>query len=275
MVLKLLESLGIKLAGVLSDVFGASGMAILRALRDGHEDAELLSEFAKGRLRKKKPRIVAAIAGRTLAPPARLVLWQHLCILDLLDEQMQQLEAAIDAIVEPYGKVIARLRTIPGVNRVIATVILAEVGPDVASFPTCAQFAAWSGTCPGNARSAKRSKAAGARKGNVYLTTALVQAAVSASRTKKSTFLKEKYHRIKGRRGQKRAALAAGHKIAIALYYMLSKGEDFHDLGPASIPPRAKKRTIDRLVRRLQDLGVDTTSIMIAVANASSQVSFS
>lgn len=275
MVLKLLESVGIKLAGVLSDVFGVSGMAILRALRDGNEDPELLSGLAKGRLRKKTAQIVAALKGRTLAPGARIVLAQHLRTLDLFDEQMQQLEAAIDAVVAPHSEVIARLRTIPGVNRVLAIVILAEVGPDVAAFPTCAQFAAWSGTCPGNARSAKRSKAAGARKGNVHLTTALVQAAVSASRTKKPTFIGEKYHRIKNRRGQKRAALAGAHKIAIALWHMLHKAEDFHDLGPASIPPRTRKRTIDRLFRRLHDLGVDLTPLMKAASNAVPQVSFS
>lgn len=275
MVLKLLESVGIKLAGVLSDVFGVSGMAMLRALRDGNENPELLSGLAKGRLRKKMPQIVAALKGRTLAPGARIVLAQHLRTLDLFDEQMQQLEAAIDAVGAPYSKVIARLRTIPGVNYVLATVILAEVGPDVAAFPTCAQFAAWSGTCPGNARSAKRSKAAGARKGNVHFTTALVQAAVSASRAKKTTFVGEKYHRIKNRRGPKRAALAGGHKIAIALWHMLHKGEDFHDLGTASIPPRTRKRTIDRLFRRLHDLGVDITPLMKAGSNAVPQVQFS
>jgi len=275
MVLKLLESVGIKLAGVLSDVFGVSGMAILRALRDGNENPELLSGLAKGRLRKKMPQIAAALKGRILAPGARIVLAQHLRTLDLFDEQMQQLEAAIDAAVAPYSTVIARLRTIPGVNRVLATVILAEVGPDVAAFPTCDRFAAWSGTCPGNARSANRSKAAGARKGNVHLTTALVQAAVSASRAKKPTFVGEKYHRVKTRRGPKRAAMAGGHKIAIALWHMLHKGEDFHDLGTASITPRTRKRTIDRLVRRLHDLGVDVTPLMKAAANAVPQVQFS
>lgn len=275
MVLKLLESVGIKLAGVLSDVFGVSGMAMLRALRDGNENPELLSDLAKGRLRKKMPQIAAALKGRTLAPGARIVLAQHLRTLDLFDEQMQQLEAAINAVVAPYSEIIARLRTIPGVNRVIAIVILAEVGPDVASFPTCAQFAAWSGTCPGNARSAKRSKSAGARKGNVHLTTALVQAAVSASRTKKSTFLSDKFRRIAHRRGRKRAALATGHKIAIAAYHMLRHATDFHDLGPATIPPRTRKRTIDRLFRQLHDLGVDITPLMKAASNAVPQVTFS
>lgn len=275
MVLKLLESIGIKLAGVLSDVFGVSGMAMLRALRDGNEDPELLSGLAKGRLRKKMPQIAAALKGRTLVPGARIVLAQHLRTLDLFDEQMQQLQAAIDAVVAPYSKIIARLRTIPGVDRVLAIVILAEVGPDVAAFPTCDQFAAWSGTCPGNARSAKRSKAAGARKGNVHLTTALVQAAVSASRAKKTTFVGAKYHRVKTRRGPKRAALAGGHKIAIALWHMLHKGEDFRDLGTTSIPPRTRKRTIDRLVRRLQDLGVDVTPLMKAAPSAVPQVQFS
>jgi len=164
LVLKLLESVGIKLASVLSDVFGVSGMAILRELRDGNENPELLSDLAKGRLRRKMPKIVAAIQGRTLAPAARLVLAQHLRLLDQFEEQAQELDAAIEAAAAPYSKIIARLRTIPGVNRVIAMVILAEVGPDVAAFDSCDKFAAWSGTCPGNARSANRSKRAGVQR---------------------------------------------------------------------------------------------------------------
>ena len=257
MVLKLLESIGIKLASVLSDVFGVSGMAILRALQEGNEDPELLSRFAKGRLRQKMQKIVAAIEGRTLAPAHRLVLGQNLHALDLLEAQMQELDAAIAAAVQPYRDIIVRLCTIPGVDWTIATVILAEVGPDAAAFATSAQFSAWSGTCPGNARSATRSKAARSRKGNVHLTTALVQAAVSASRTKRPTFLSDKYRRVAARRGPKRAAVAGAHKIAIAVFHMLRDGTEFKDLGPASIDPRTKKRTIDRLLRRLHDLGYD------------------
>jgi len=275
LVLKLLESVGIKLASVLSDVFGVSGMAILRELRDGNENPELLSDLAKGRLRRKMPKIVAAIQGRTLAPAARLVLAQHLRLLDQFEEQAQELDAAIEAAAAPYSKIIARLRTIPGVNRVIAMVILAEVGPDVAAFDSCDKFAAWSGTCPGNARSANRSKRAGVRKGNVHLTTALVQAAVSASRSKAPTFLSEKYRRTAARHGAKCAAVAAGHKIAIAVYHMLRDSTDFKDLGTTSIAPRTKKRTIDRLVRRLRDLGFDPATLKMPDPNAVPQVAFS
>jgi len=275
LVLKLLESVGIKLASVLSDVFGVSGMAILRSLCDGNENPEQLSELAKGRLRRKMPKIVAAIQGRTLAPAARLVLTQHLCLLDQLDKQTQELDAAIDAAIKPHSKIIALLRTIPGVNRTIATVILAEVGPDVAAFETCAKFAAWSGTCPGNARSANRSKRAGVRKGNVYLTTALVQAAVSASRTKIATFLSDKYRRTAARHGPKCAAVAVAHKIAIAIYHMLRDGTEFKDLGPATIEPRTKKRTIERLLRRLHELGFDPDTLKNLAPNAVPQVSFS
>ena len=275
MVLKLLESIGIKLASVLSDVFGVSGMAILRALRDGNEDPEQLSALAKGRLRRKTASIVAAIRGRTLAPAHRLVLAQHLRGLDFFDEQVQQLEAAIAALVEPYGEIIARLCTIPGVDRTLAIVILAEVGPDVVAFPTCTRFTAWSGTCPGNGRSANRSRATHVRKGNIHLTTALVQAAVSASRTKNSTFLREKYRRLVTRRGPKRALVAVAHKIAIAVYHILRHRTVFKDRDPASIDPRTRKRTIERLVQRLQELGFDPDTLKTPAPNAVHQVSFS
>ena len=71
-------------------------------------------------------------------------------------------------------------------------------------------LASWAGVCPGNHESAGKQKSGHARKGNVHLRTILVGAATSASRTKGS-YLKDKYHRLKARRGALRAALAIAH----------------------------------------------------------------
>src|SRR5208282_2211091 len=93
-------------------------------------------------------------------------------------------------------------------------------------------LASWAGVCPGNHESAGRQKTGRARKGNVHLRTMLVGAAVSAGRTKGS-YLKDKFHRLKARRGPLRAALAIAHKILIAAYHMLAKGVAYHELGEA------------------------------------------
>ena len=273
-VLKLLESIGIKLASVLSDVFGVTGMAILCELAGGNEDPEQLSALAKGLLRKKTRLIIEALEGRTLAPAHRLALRLALQRLDGLDVSLQELDGAIDQAVEPYRPLIIRLCRIHGIDRNLAAVVLAEVGPDVEAFETAAQFAAWSGACPGNARSANTTRSVGVRKGNVHLLTALVQAAVSASRSKKPTYLSTKYRRIAARRGPKRAAVAVAHKIAIAIYHMLRDGTEYRDLGPTHLDEVNKARTAHRLLQRLRALGYDVTATN-TLAHDVPQVSFS
>jgi transposase len=94
-----------------------------------------------------------------------------------------------------------------GIERIGAAVIIAELGVEMSAFPTPQHAAAWAGVCPGNNEGAGKRKAQPGRKGNVHLTTALVQAAMGAAR-KSGTYLKEKSWRLKARRGPQRAALA-------------------------------------------------------------------
>src|SRR5713226_2814659 len=91
-------------------------------------------------------------------------------------------------------------------------------------------LAAWAGICPGNNESAGKRKNSQARKGNIYLKTALYDAGRAASQAKR-TYLKDKFYRLSARRGYKRAAIATGHKILIATYHMLAKGVPYHELG--------------------------------------------
>ncbi|MGC1560558.1 MAG: IS110 family transposase, partial [Bradyrhizobium sp.] len=87
-----------------------------------------------------------------------------------------------------------------------------------------------------------------------HLRTILVGAAVSASRTRGS-YLKDKYHRLKARRGAMRAALAIAHKILVAAYHMLAKGIDYRDLGEAYLDKISQTRTVANLKRRIERLG--------------------
>ena len=102
-------------------------------------------------------------------------------------------------------------------------------------------LAAWAGVCPGNNESAGKQKMAPARKGNVHLRTALVEAAMAASR-KKGSYLKDKFHRLRARRGTKRAAIAIAHKILIAVYHMLSTGTGYAELGETYLDGLEKRR---------------------------------
>ena len=132
--------------------------------------------------------------------------------------------------------------------------IIAEIGIDMTVFGNARRLAAWAGVCPGNHESAGKKKSTAARKGNIHLKTTLVQAC--AARTKGS-YDKDKYHRLKARRGSLRAAMAIAHKILVAVFHMLAKTVPFQELGEAFLDQQACKRTTTNLVRRLNNLGYD------------------
>ena len=121
-------------------------------------------------------------------------------------------------------------------------------------FKSAAHLAAWAGVSPGNNASAGKSKSTQTRKGNVHLKTALVEAATSAVRTTGS-YLKDKFFRLKARRGYKRAAMAIAHKILKAAHRILSTAEDYKDLGEAYLDHLDEHRVASNLVRRLERLG--------------------
>jgi len=253
--LQLLEGAGIKLAGVMSDVFGVSGMLMLRALAEGTADAAAMADLAKRRLRRKVDQLALALDGH-LAEHQRLLLGLHIRRLGEIDRDLAEVEAAIRTAMQPFAAQQALLVTIPGVDALLAATIIAEIGTDMAAFGTAQRLAAWAGVCPANHESAGKQKRRGTRKGNTFLKAALVTAAVSASQAK-GTYLRDKFHRLKARMGTKKAAMATAHKILIAAFHMLQRGVGFADLGADHLDRVNKHSTAKRLARRLTALGYD------------------
>jgi len=251
--LKLLETANIKLASVASDVFGVSGRAMLRALLGGTATPDEMAQLARGSLRKKIASLSAALDGR-VEEHHRFLLGVQLDRMEQVEASITKVDARIDEKLLPYATQHQRLTEIPGVDRIGAAVIIAELGVDMSVFPTPQHAAAWAGVCPGNNESAGKRKGQPGRKGNVHLTTALVQAAMGAGR-KSGSYLKEKFWRLKARRGPKRAALAIAHKILIAAYHMLLNDCPYKDLGLAYLDTFSVTVVKATLVKRLERLG--------------------
>lgn len=262
--LKLLETANVKLATVASDVFGVSGRRMLRAILAGTSTPGEMAQLAKGALRKKLTALAYALEGR-VEEHHRFLLGMQLDRVEQIEGTMATLDARIDVALVPYDAHLRRLTAIPGVDRIGAATIIAELGVDMSVFPTPQHAAAWAGVCPGNNESAGRRKGHAGRKGNVHLTTALVQAAKCAAR-KKGSYLKEKYWRLKARRGANRAALAVAHKILIAVYHILKDPQDYRDLGPAHLDQLSAKTLKTSLVKRLERLGYRVSLEPIAAA---------
>ncbi|MBV8108836.1 MAG: IS110 family transposase [Hyphomicrobiales bacterium] len=260
--LKLLETANIKLASVMSDVFGVSGRAMLKALIEGQASAEAMADLAKGQLRRKRADLVLALEGR-MEEHHQFLLATQLRRLEAIEHDVAALDLRIVERLGPYRAPHALLMQIPGVDWVVAAVIIAEIGVDMSVFLSVYHLSAWAGVCPGNHESAGRQRSGRARKGNVHLRTILVGAAVSAGRTKGS-YLRDKFHRLKARRGPLRAALAIAHKILVAAYHMLAKGVGYRELGEAYLDQIGQTRTVANLKRRIERLGYHVTLQPIA-----------
>ena len=176
--LKLLETANIKLASVASDVFGVSGRAMLRAMIAGEASAEAMADLAKGQLRRKRVDLILALDGR-LEEHHRFLLAMQLRRLEAIEADIAALDRRIGERLEPYSAAHALLMQIPGVDWVVAAVLIAEIGVDMSVFLSVYHLSAWAGVCPGNHESAGRQKSGRARKGNIHLRTILVTGANS------------------------------------------------------------------------------------------------
>lgn len=254
---KLLETANIKLGSVATDVFGKSGTKMIRAMQAGETDTERLADMAEGRLREKLDALRLALDGK-VREHHRFLLKLQLERLDQHEKDIASLDAEIQKRLAPYRKEADLLATIPGVKETGAANLIAEIGTNMKAFKSVVALAAWAGICPGNNESAGKSRSVKARKGNVHLRTALVECAHSARRTK-GTYLRDKYHRLKARRGANRATVAIAHKILIAAYHMLATGKPYQDLSETYLDRIDEARVTKNLKRRLERLGYDVT----------------
>jgi transposase len=255
---KTLEGANIKLASVVSDVLGKSGRQMLDALVAGETDAAALAQLAQGRLRQKCQALEQALTGR-MAAHQRFLVAQQLAHIDFLDEAIARVSTEIEERLRPAERAaVERLDTIPGVGRLTAEVLIAEIGADVTRFPTARHLASWAGMCPGNRESAGKRLSGKTRKGSKWLRTALVEAAHAVGRSK-TTYLGAQYRRLLPRRGKKKAAVAVGHSILVIAYHMLTRQTSYTDLGPQYFDERDRTAVEKRLVRRLEALGNKVT----------------
>jgi transposase len=256
---KLLEDAQIKLSVVASDIFGASGRAMMAALITGERNPAVLAQMARTSLRKKIPLLQEAFTGHFTNHHAFL-LGKMLGRVDQISSDIAEVDTRIEELIAPFGQAAARLDEIPGIGPTAAAVILAEIGTDMSRFPTPGHLASWARFAPGVKESAGRKKGhGGTGHGNPYLARILGEAAVIAGRT--NTFLGERYGRIARRRGKKRAIVAVGRSILTIVWHLLSDPDaHFIDLGPdhytRRTDPDRKKRNH---IRELEALGYHVT----------------
>jgi transposase len=256
-VLKVLQAANIKLDGVASDTFGVSGMLMLRELIAGEKAPREIAALARGRLKAKVDALELALEGK-LGAVHREMLAIAVSLLDGYDAALTRLDELIDRHCEQWKSVIERLKSIVGFERVMAVSVLAEVGPDLQTFESEHHLASWAGVCPGNNESAGKKRDGRPQRGNPYLKTMLCQAAQSAARSK-GTYLRDKFYRLKARRGHNKAVMAIAHKLVFAVFHVIKDNVEFKELGPSWLDTRDRHRVARGLVERLEAMGFTVT----------------
>jgi transposase len=250
---KTLEDANIKLDSVISDVMGLSGRRMIEALIAGESDPEQLAQLAHRRIKASPEELCEALRGR-VTRHHRFLLSLHLQQIDAIDAAIETIDQEVDAQIEPFRTTVHLLTTIPGVDELSACVILAEIGRDMSRFPTAGHLISWAGLCPRNDESAGKRRSTRMRKAAAWLKTTLVQCAWAAAR-KKASYLQAQFHRLRARRGAKKAIGAVAASILTVVYEMLKTGAFYDDLGSHHFDKRGKGKQVHRLVSRLQNLG--------------------
>lgn len=261
---KTLEDANIKLGSFVSDILGASGRAILDAIVKGIDDPEKLAELSTGRLKASRSELVESLRGQ-VRDHHRFLLRLHLDQIDALNKAVRDVEARLGTALDPFRDLEGLLMTIPGVSHTTAQVLLSEVGTDMSRFPTAGHLISWAGLCPGNDESAGKRRSTRLRKGGQWLKATLVQSAWPASR-KKGSYLKALFHRIRGRRGPKKAAVAVAASMLTAAYHMLKTGVVYADLTDQYFEARDRTKIAKHLIKRLANLGFQAALSPIPVA---------
>ncbi|GAB6170647.1 IS110 family transposase [Paradesulfitobacterium aromaticivorans] len=254
---KVLEGGNIKLSSVASDVLGVSARNMLEAIIKGEKDTSILADFALKRLKRKKEELKLALEGRIGDHQLQMIEIQ-LAHIDYINGVINGLDEEIEKRMAPFAKDLELLDSIPGVGKQTAEQILAEIGTDMSRFPTPGHLCSWAGMTPGHDESAGKKKSSKTRKGNKKLRSALTEAAKAASR-QKNTYLSAQYHRIAARRGKNKAAVAVGHTILSLVHILLTRKQEYVDLGFNYFDERKKEIVIKNSIKRLESLGLVVT----------------
>jgi hypothetical protein len=238
---------------VISDLLGTSGRAIIKALIAGETNPERLLQHTTGLLKTPRERLLEGLRG-IVTDHHRFMLRLHLRQIEALEAGIAQLERQITKLVRPVQSRVDLLTTIPGVSDTVAHVLVAEIGIDMARFPTPGHLVSWAGLCPRLDESAGKPRSTRVRHGAPWLKTTLVSAGWAAA-SSRGTYLRAQFQRLKARRGPKKAVVAVAASILTAAYFILRDGVPHRDLGPDFFDRRDRTNVVRRLRRRIEALG--------------------
>lgn len=248
----------IQLASVVSDTFGVSSMNIIEKLLENPTNTDLdIDPLVFGALRNKMDELKLAIDGFITPEQAGkiAVIKQH---YEDLKARKKDLEKRILSLAEPYVEEIQLLQTVPSIKDIFTAIaIISEIGVTMGVFPTAKHCCSWAGLTPTNNESAGKKKSVRISRAGVYIKPLLVQCATSVVKSDKHPEIRNRYFRIKKRRGHKRAIIAIARMLLTAIYHILKKKEPYNPelYQKADVLPVNREITVEQAISLAKSQG--------------------
>jgi transposase len=248
-----LHRCNIRITNFATKIGSVSVMGVVDGIVKGETTPEELIRYVHGRIANKyKDKIKASLTG-VVSETDRFILEQNLQEHELVTIQQQRCVENMEQLSSKYyQEEMELLCTIPGIKKLSAMTIIAEMGVDMKTFATAAALVGWAGLRPRNDESAGKIKSRKITNGNKYLRRILVQCAWGITRTK-ACWLSGKFQELAKRRSHKKALIAIARKLLVIIWHVLSKHEQYKEYKP-KLNPVQKAKKIARLEKQLLEL---------------------
>ena len=269
----------ISLDSVLSDLFGKSASDILYYILnlDNPEDfnEEIVKSFLRKSAKSKSDDIITSIQGFSMSDSTVSKLKASKEHLNSINDTIISIDESVDYIIDnnELRSYVDLIKTIPGISETSAKIIVSEIGIDMSIFPTSKKLCNWAGLTPQNNESAGKKKSTRVSRAGIYLKPTLVQCANAAIKSNKEPYFKNKYLKIKKKRGHKKAIIAIARMMLTCIYKMFQTGEIFNpiDINYSDIPNEVlenkREQIIDNALKTLSKLGIDTSILNLNPTN--------
>jgi transposase len=254
---KLPETANTKIDSVISDLFGMTGRNLIALLCDGESETtfKTVEKCARGKTKSRVRELARSIRG-FFGEHHRFQLILLMGTVADFENRIAETTDRLDRLIAPFQDILDRLDEIPGIDKVSAQSILGEIGVTLDESICMAAPASWAGLCPGNNESAGKRKSG---RNSVYghpFKTILIEVAWAAVK-KKGSYYREKYYRLKARRGAKKAIVAIAHRISKAIFQIVKNGDSHRELGEDWLKAANRERSVERLKMRAKQLGFE------------------
>ena len=257
----------IGLASVLSDPFGKTSTDIMKhVLSSSVFDEEQCKKLIYKSAKKKTDLILEAVRDCKIESDQRFKMNEVTGHMDFLDHAILRTEVELFTRMQPFMPLVEHLAAqVPGISKLSAALIISEIGADMSVFESDKHFVSWAGLAPTNNQSAGKKKSVRISKAGQFLKPLLVQCALAAVKSKKVPYFAIKYHRIKKRRGHKKAIIAIARMLLTCVYHMILTGEafnpsDFEDVSKPVV--RKQVLTDETAIAFLAAQGYDVSSLV-------------